>query len=86
MPSLHVLLRKEDLQPVHLEDRIVIVLDILFATSTMVHAFWAGVEGIWPALDTHDANVVAQGVGSCIKSGEYLASICRGSLQPFPSC
>src|SRR4051812_23987762 len=39
VPSLQVLLKKEDLLPVHLEDRVVIVLDILFATSTMVHAF-----------------------------------------------
>ena len=84
MPSLHVLLRKEDLKPAHLEDRIVIVLDILFATSTMVHAFSRGVEGIWPALDTNDANVVAEGVGPCIKSGEYLAEHLPGFCAAWP--
>src|SRR5689334_1033654 len=61
MPNLQVLLKKEDLLPAHLEDRVVIVLDILFATSTMVHAFSQGVAGIWPALNTDDANVVAAG-------------------------
>ena len=73
MPSLHVLLRKEDLSPAHLAGRVVIVLDILFATSTMVHALAEGVEAVWPALNTDDASVVALRVGECIRSGEYLA-------------
>jgi 2-phosphosulfolactate phosphatase len=84
MPNLQVLLKKEDLLPTHLEDRVVIVLDILFATSTMVHAFAQGVAGIWPALNTDDANVVAAGVGDCIKSGEYLAEHLPGFAPAFP--
>jgi 2-phosphosulfolactate phosphatase len=84
MPNLQVLLKKEDLLPAHLEDRVVIVLDILFATSTMVHAFAQGVAGIWPALNTDDANVVAAGVGDCIKSGEYLAEHLPGFSPAFP--
>jgi 2-phosphosulfolactate phosphatase len=84
MPSLHVLLKKEDLQPAHLDNRIVIVLDILFATSTMVHALAAGVEAIWPALDTDDANRVAAGIGECIKSGEYLAEHLPGFAPAWP--
>jgi 2-phosphosulfolactate phosphatase len=84
MPTLQVLLKKEDLLPAHLEDRVVIVLDILFATSTMVHAFAHGVEGIWPALNTEDANVVAAGVGDCIKSGEYLAEHLPGFSPAMP--
>lgn len=84
MPKLQVLLKKEDLEPAHLEDRVVIVLDILFATSTMVHAFSQGVTGIWPALDTNDANVVAEGVGACIKSGEYLAEHLPGFSAAMP--
>jgi 2-phosphosulfolactate phosphatase len=84
MPSLHVLLKKEDLRPTHLEDRVVIVLDILFATSTMVHALAEGVEAIWPALDSTDANVVAGGVGECIRSGEYLAEHLPGFAPAMP--
>ena len=84
MPSLHVLLKKEDLQPAHLDNRIVIVLDILFATSTMVHAVAAGVEAIWPALDTDDANRVAAGIGECIRSGEYLAEHLPGFAPAWP--
>jgi 2-phosphosulfolactate phosphatase len=84
MPALQVLLKKEDLLPDHLADRVVIVLDILFATSTMVHALSHGVEGIWPALDTDDANVVAAGIGDCIKSGEYLAEHLPGFAPAMP--
>jgi 2-phosphosulfolactate phosphatase len=62
----------------------VIVLDVLFATSTMVHALAAGVEAIWPALDTEDANGVALRVGDCIRSGEYLAEHLPGFSSAFP--
>jgi 2-phosphosulfolactate phosphatase len=84
MPNLQVLVKKEDLLPDHLEDRVVIVLDILFATSTMCTAISAGVTGIWPALDTDDANVVAAGIGDCIKSGEYLAEHLPGFSPAMP--
>ena len=84
MPHLQVLLKKEDLLPTHLDDRVVIVLDVLFATSTMVHAFAQGVTGIWPALNTDDAQVVAAAVGDCIKSGEYLAENLPGFAPAFP--
>jgi 2-phosphosulfolactate phosphatase len=84
MPTLHVLLKKEDLTPEHLQNRVVIVLDILFATSTMVHAFDAGVEAIWPALNTEDANGVADRLGDCIRSGEYLAEHLPGFAPAFP--
>jgi 2-phosphosulfolactate phosphatase len=84
MPDLQVLLKKEDLLPTHLDDRVVIVLDVLFATSTMIHAFAQGVTGIWPALNTDDAQVVAAGVGDCIKSGEYLAEHLPGFSPAFP--
>jgi 2-phosphosulfolactate phosphatase len=84
MPTLHVLLKKEDLSPAHLEGRVLIVLDILFATSTMVHALAAGVEAIWPALDSEDANRVAEGVGECIRSGEYLAEHLPGFAPAMP--
>jgi 2-phosphosulfolactate phosphatase len=84
MPTLHVLLKKEDLTAAHLQDRVVIVLDILFATSTMVHAFAQGVKEIWPALNTGDANVVADGLGDCIRSGEYLAEHLPGFAPAMP--
>jgi 2-phosphosulfolactate phosphatase len=84
MPSLQVLLKKEDINPAHLEGRVVVVLDILFATSTMVHALAEGVEAIWPALNGDDANAVAGGLGECIRSGEYLAEHLPGFAPAWP--
>lgn len=84
MPTLHVLLKKEDLSPAHLRDRVVIVLDIMFATSTMVYALAEGVQAIWPALDTEDANRVALELGDCLRSGEYLAEPLPGFAPAFP--
>ncbi|HWU74947.1 MAG TPA: 2-phosphosulfolactate phosphatase [Rhodanobacter sp.] len=74
MPKLHVLLRQEELDPTRLEDKVVIVLDILFATSTIVHAFDEGVASVSPALDSEDAiRLGAEGSGAVL-AGEYLAS------------
>jgi 2-phosphosulfolactate phosphatase len=84
MPSLHVLLKKEDIDPRYLDGRVVIVLDILFATSTMVHALAEGADAIWPALNTDDANAVAAEIGECIRSGEYLAEHLPGFAPAFP--
>jgi 2-phosphosulfolactate phosphatase len=50
MPAVHVLCWKECLDLERLAGRVVIVLDILFATSTIVHACSEGVDSVWPAL------------------------------------
>ncbi len=84
MPSLHVLLKKEDVDPRLLEGRVVIVLDILFATSTMVNALAAGAAAIWPALDGAEANVVAASIGDCLRSGEHLAELLPGFAPAWP--
>jgi 2-phosphosulfolactate phosphatase len=39
---VHVVLRKEDIDPARLDGCVVIVLDILFATTTIVTALEAG--------------------------------------------
>lgn len=79
MPKLHVLLKKEELDPSRLQGKVVIVLDVLFATSTIVHAFGLGVASIWPALDADDALRIATGLDAPLLAGEYLA----GSLPGF---
>lgn len=73
MPKLHVLFKKEDLDQSRLQDKVVIVLDVLFATSTIVHAFAQGIERIWPARDADDALRIAAGLQAPILAGEYLA-------------
>ena len=74
MPKLHVLLKKEELDPARLQGKVVIVLDVLFATSTIVHAFGCGIRGIWPARDADDARRIAATLDSPLLAGEYLAA------------
>jgi 2-phosphosulfolactate phosphatase len=79
VPKLHVLFTKENLDPTRLQGKVVIVLDVLFATSTSVHAFGAGVDSIWPARDAEDARRIAGELDAPMLAGEYLA----GSLPGF---
>lgn len=79
MPKLHVLLKKEELDPARLADKVVIVLDVLFATSTIVHAFGQGLDALWPARDSADALRIAEGLDEPLLAGEYLA----GDLPGF---
>jgi 2-phosphosulfolactate phosphatase len=79
VPKLHVLFTKENLDPIRLQGKVVIVLDVLFATSTIVHAFGEGIDAIWPAGDAEEAQRIAKGLEAPMLAGEYLA----GSLPGF---
>ena len=65
---------KELLDPQRLSDKVVIVLDVLFATSTIVHAFARGIDEIWPARDAADAHRIAEGLDEPMLAGEHLAN------------
>jgi 2-phosphosulfolactate phosphatase len=84
MPTLHVLCKKESLDPQRLGGHVVIVLDILFATSTIVHAFGEGVESVWPAMDRDEAAHIAAGMSNCVRAGEYLAEPLPGFASAAP--
>jgi len=84
MPSVHVLCWKECLDAERLEHQVVIVLDILFATSTIVYACSAGVDSVWPAVDHAEATRIASGLERCILAGEYLAEPVPGFASATP--
>lgn len=46
MGKLNVVLRKEDLDPAFLHDKVVVVIDVLFATSTIVTALHQGATSV----------------------------------------
>ncbi|MGY1410249.1 MULTISPECIES: 2-phosphosulfolactate phosphatase [unclassified Luteimonas] len=73
LPSLHVLVRREDVDPGRLRGRVVVVVDVLFATSTIVRALDAGVASVYPARDDEDARVAARQRPGAVVAGEYLA-------------
>jgi len=84
--KVHVLFRREDLDTVRLEGKVVVVLDVLFATSTMVTALARGASAAIPALNETQARAHAQELpaDSYVLSGEYLAETINGFAPPTP--
>ncbi|MBI3526177.1 MAG: 2-phosphosulfolactate phosphatase [Betaproteobacteria bacterium] len=86
MSKIHVLLKKEELDNERLDGKVVVVLDILFATSSIVAAFAHGVASVIPALDGAAAQAEAHkhAVGSTVLSGELNAETLPGFVHPTP--
>jgi len=84
VPTIDVLLKKENLDPGRVGRQVIVVLDILFATSTIVHAFSEGVDSVWPALDCDEARGLAARMTNCIRAGEFLAQPVSGFAPAVP--
>ena len=84
--KVHVLFRRQDLDTVKLEGKVAVVLDVLFATSTMIAALAHGASEVIPTLDEDDARATASGLppGSYVLSGELLAETIDGFVSPTP--
>ena len=84
MPKVHLLFKKEELDSSRLQGKVVIVVDVLFATSTIVHAFGRGIADIWPARDAEHASHIASNLQSPILAGEHLGISTPGFAPPMP--
>jgi 2-phosphosulfolactate phosphatase len=84
--KIHVLTRKEELDSVRVPGKVVIVLDIIFATTTMVAALANGATEVVPVLDEAAARARAQErpAGSYVLSGELYAETLPGFVHPAP--
>jgi 2-phosphosulfolactate phosphatase len=84
--KIHVLTRKEELDHVRVPGKVVIVLDILFATTTMVTALAHGAVEVRPVLDEAAARACGQGMaaGTCVLAGELYAETIPGFAHPAP--
>ncbi len=73
MQKLHVITHKEELDPRRLSDKVVVVLDVLFATSTMVTALRHGAADVTPVIDEAAARAQALKCtdGACVLAGEW---------------
>jgi 2-phosphosulfolactate phosphatase len=84
--KIHVLTRKEELDSVRVAGKIVVVLDILFATTTMVTALAHGALEVVPVLD--EAAARAEGLrckdGCYVLAGELYAETLPGFAHPAP--
>src|SRR3990170_4625583 len=77
--KIHVLTKKEELDTVRLAGKVAVVLDVLFATSTMVTALARGATAVVPVP-------VAAGLapGSFVMAGELYAKTIEGFAPPTP--
>src|SRR5918911_3716271 len=84
--KLHVLTRKEELDSVRVTGKVVVVIDILFATTTMVAALAHGAREVVPVLDEAAARAEDErrGRGSCVLAGELYAETLPGFVHPAP--
>ena len=82
--SLHVVTRREELDPARVAGKVVVVIDILFATSTIVHALAGQVAAIWPARDEEHAGALARLRPDAIRAGEYGARTLPGFAPAAP--
>ncbi len=84
--KIHVLLKKEELDAQRLTGKTVIVLDILFATSTMVAALAHGAAEVIPTLDgaAAQAEAARHPAASCVLAGELNAETLPGFAHPTP--
>ena len=84
--KIHVLTKKEELDSVRMPGKIVVVLDILFATTTMVTALAHGATEVVPVLDEAAARIYGQGLkkDSFVLAGELYAEVLDGFAHPAP--
>jgi 2-phosphosulfolactate phosphatase len=86
MAKIHVLLKKEELDSERLPGKVVVVLDVLFATSSIVAALAHGAVEVVPALNGEAARQEAarRREGSYVLSGELNAVTLAGFIRPTP--
>jgi 2-phosphosulfolactate phosphatase len=84
--KLHVLTKKEELDSVRVPGKVVVVLDILFATTTMVAALAHGAKEVFPVLDETAARGLAGQLpqNSFVLAGELYAETLPGFAHPAP--
>ena len=84
--KVHVLTKKEELDTVRVDGKVVVVLDILFATTTMVAALAHGATEVLPVPDEGAARKRGADFaeGACVLSGELMAETIAGFAHPAP--
>jgi 2-phosphosulfolactate phosphatase len=84
--KVHVLTKKEELDTVRLPGKVVVVLDILFATTTMITALAHGAKEVVPVLDESGAHAESKQLPerSFVLAGELYAETLPGFAHPAP--
>ena len=87
MPKVHLLLKKEEIDPFRIsQNKVVVIFDILLATSTITVALQFGAKEVIPVLNGEEAIKEAAGreEESFVLVGEYQGRTIDGFLSPNP--
>jgi 2-phosphosulfolactate phosphatase len=83
--TLHVLMHKDELNAEQASGSAVVVLDVLFATSTIATALHNGATEVFPVLDAEEALKVGEELGGdCVLAGEKNAMPIPGFAPALP--
>lgn len=84
--KVHVLTRKEELDGIRVPGKIVVVLDILFATTTTVSALAHGADEVVPVMDESAARAegARRPAERTVLAGELYAETLPGFAHPAP--
>ncbi|RWZ58124.1 2-phosphosulfolactate phosphatase [Halobacillus fulvus] len=86
MSRIHVLFKKEDIDPAFIRGKVAVVFDVLFATSTITAALAEGAKGVFPVLDHVQAKEKAKSLHlPHILAGEDEGRILEGFHPPLHS-
>ncbi|AOV07338.1 2-phosphosulfolactate phosphatase [Sporosarcina ureilytica] len=86
--KLHVLLSKEEVNPEKIDpETVVIVFDVLLATTTIATVLHYGAKEVIPVMNGEEALKVSEGLQQCaaILTGEYEGRTIEGFVDPLPS-
>lgn len=85
-PAVHVLTRKEELDGSRLAGKTVVVVDILFATTSIIAALERGMPAVYPARSADEARDLARqmNLSSPVMSGEAMFRFIDGFAPPTP--
>jgi 2-phosphosulfolactate phosphatase len=75
---VRVHLTPERLSPALLAESVAVVIDVLRATTTMIHALAAGCDAIWPVAEVEEARRLADGM----RAGRVLLGGERDGVPP----
>ena len=84
--KVHVLTRKEEIDPLRLAGKVVVVLDVLFATTTMAAALDGGCTEVLPMPDGEAARAELQRPDAPpgVAAGEWMAQTLPGFVAATP--
>lgn len=87
-PKLHVILQKEDIEPDKItNDKVVVVFDVLLATTTIATLLNHGAKEVIPVMDGEEALEVVKGFyeSTVIIAGESGGVTINGFVDPLPT-